>query len=32
VILLLGGDKGSQKRDIKQAIEYWQDYKEQYRE
>ena len=32
VVLLLGGDKGSQKSDIKQAIAYWQDYKERYRE
>lgn len=30
VILLLGGDKGTQKRNIKQAIVYWKDYKEQY--
>ena len=27
VILLLGGDKGSQERDIKKAVEYWEDYK-----
>ena len=32
VILLSGGDKGTQKRDIKQAITYWQDYKERYNE
>ena len=32
VVLLMGGNKGSQKRDIKQAISYWQDYKEQYRD
>lgn len=27
VILLCGGNKGSQERDIEQAIEYWNDYK-----
>lgn len=32
VILLCDGNKGSQKRDIKQAIAYWQDYKGQYHE
>ena len=32
VLLLLGGDKGTQKKDIKQAISYWEDFKEQYRE
>jgi putative addiction module killer protein len=32
VILFLGGHKGSQKRDIIQAINYWQDYKERYSE
>ncbi|MFN3233839.1 MAG: type II toxin-antitoxin system RelE/ParE family toxin [Gammaproteobacteria bacterium] len=32
VILLLGGHKGSQKRDIKQAVDYWHDYKERYNE
>lgn len=28
IILLHGGDKGSQQKDIKQAKLYWQDYKE----
>jgi len=27
VLLLLGGDKSSQKKDIAQARVYWQDYK-----
>jgi putative addiction module killer protein len=27
VLLLLGGDKSSQKKDIEQARVYWQDYK-----
>lgn len=29
VILLLGGDKSTQDKDIKRAKEYWHDYKEQ---
>jgi len=29
VLLLLGGDKSSQDRDIKKALEYWEDYNEQ---
>ena len=28
VILLVGGDKGSQSRDIAKAHKYWLDYKE----
>ncbi len=28
LLLLLGGDKSSQQRDITTAREYWQDYKE----
>ena len=28
VVLLLGGDKGSQASDIKKAIVYWTEYKE----
>ncbi|MCM0606989.1 MAG: type II toxin-antitoxin system RelE/ParE family toxin [Xanthomonadaceae bacterium] len=26
VVLLVGGDKGSQERDIQKAKEYWKDY------
>lgn len=32
VVLLTGGDKGSQSRDITKAKEYWQKYKEDYYE
>ncbi len=28
IILLVGGDKGSQTRDIAKAKEYWREYKE----
>lgn len=28
IVLLLGGDKGSQERDIAKAKRYWLDYKE----
>lgn len=28
VLLLCGGDKGSQEKDIKKAHEYWADYKQ----
>lgn len=28
VVLLCGGDKSSQPKDIKRAVEYWKDYKE----
>lgn len=27
VLLLCGGDKGSQTRDIKRAVDYWKSYK-----
>lgn len=29
VVLLVGGDKSSQDKDIKKALEYWRDYHEQ---
>jgi len=29
VVLLAGGDKSSQDKDIKQALEYWRDHYEQ---
>jgi putative addiction module killer protein len=32
LLLLCGGDKGSQERDIKKAIEYLKDYKERINE
>lgn len=28
ILLLCGGDKGTQDRDIKKAVEYWEDYKQ----
>jgi putative addiction module killer protein len=31
IVLLLGGDKSMQNKDIKQAREYWRDYKETLR-
>ena len=27
VIMLCGGDKGSQERDIDRAVEYWRDHR-----
>ena len=30
VLLLIGGDKGAQKRDIAQAKAYWKDYQQRY--
>lgn len=29
IVLLMGGDKSSQEKDIKKALEYWRDYNEQ---
>lgn len=29
IVLLIGGDKSSQDKDIKKALEYWRDYHEQ---
>jgi len=28
ILLLVGGDKATQKRDVKRAFKYWNDYKE----
>jgi len=29
IVLLIGGDKSSQSNNIKEALEYWEDYNEQ---
>lgn len=29
MILLIGGDKSTQGKDVKKALEYWEDYNEQ---
>lgn len=29
VVFLIGGDKSSQEKDIRQALEYWREYDEQ---
>lgn len=29
VVLLIGGDKSTQYKDIQKAVEYWEDYNEQ---
>ncbi|MBZ0257377.1 type II toxin-antitoxin system RelE/ParE family toxin [bacterium] len=29
VLLLCGGDKGTQRRDVKKALDYWEDFKRQ---
>lgn len=29
IVLLMGGDKSSQDKDIKKALGYWRDYREQ---